>query len=246
MLRFRYVVIRSFFKMLWMVFQAKYYHKHREKYDETFRFHHVQKMVNYLRKNAKTTSVLIGEENLPKEGGYIMFANHQGKYDAIGLLSYAKSPCSVLIEINSSHVFSTNEATDLMDGIRIDQTKPRQQIKCLRQLGEEVRDKGRRFIVFPEGKWSDNKNTLQEFHSGCFYSAYIAKCPLVPVVLVDSWKSMNTNRLRGKVVTEIRYLKPIEYPEYENLSRDELCELVKGRIQDELTRALAERGESAE
>ena len=49
-------------------------------------------------------------------------------------------------------------------------------------------------------------------------------------MLVDSWKSMNTNRLRGKVVTEIRYLKPIEYPEYENLSRDELCELVKGRI----------------
>ena len=244
MLRFRYVVARSFFKMLWMVFQAKYYHRHREKYDEVFRYRHVQKMVNYLRKNSKTVSIVTGEENLPTEGGYIMYANHQGKYDAIGILSYHEKPISVLIEIKSSHVFSTNEAVALLDGIRIDQKRPRQQVKCLRQLGEEVRDKGRVFLVFPEGKWGKNKNTLQEFHDGCFYSAMIAKCPIVPVALIDSWKSMNTNRLSGRVVTEIRYLKAIPYSEYENLSRAELCELVRSRIQAELDTALAARGET--
>lgn len=241
LLRFRYVVVRSFFKMLWMVFQAKYYHRHREKYDELFRYRHVQKMVTYLRKNAKTESLVTGEENLPAEGGYIMYANHQGKYDAIGLLSYHEKPCSVLIEIKNSRVFSTNEAVDLLDGIRIDQKRPRQQVKCLRQLAEEVRDQGRRFIVFPEGKWGKNKNTLQEFHDGCFYSAMIAKCPIVPVALIDSWKSMNTNRLCGRVVTEIRYLKTIPYSEYENLTRAELCELVKSRIQEEMDRVLGSR-----
>lgn len=241
MLRFRLVVVKSFFKMLRMVFQAKYYHRHREKYDELFRFRHVQKMVTYLRKKAKTESVITGEENLPTEGGYIMYANHQGKYDAIGVLSYRKKPCSILIEINSSHVFSTNEAVDLLDGIRIDQHRPRQQVKCLRQLGEEVRDKGRVFLVFPEGKWGKNRNTLQEFHDGCFYSAMIAKCPVVPVVLIDSWKSMNTNRIFGRVVTEIRYLKPIPYSEYESLTRAELCELVRSRIQDEMDRVLSAR-----
>ena len=95
-------------------------------------------MVNYLRVKAKTESIVTGEENLPKEGGYIMYANHQGKYDAIGLLTYHKDPCSVLIEIRSSRVFSTNEAVALLDGIRIDQKRPRQQVKCLRQLGEEA------------------------------------------------------------------------------------------------------------
>lgn len=242
LLRFRYVVVRSFFKMLRMVFQAKKIHKNRDKYDELYRYRHVQKMVTYLRKNAKTTSIVTGEENLPAEGGYIMYANHQGKYDAIGILSYHEKPCSVLIEIEHSHVFSTNEAVDLLDGIRIDQKRPRQQVKCLRQLGEEVRDRGRRFLVFPEGKWGKNKNTLQEFHDGCFYSAMIAKCPIVPVVLIDSWKSMNTNRIFGRVVTEIRYLKAIPYSEYENLSRAELCELVRSRIQSELDRVLSERG----
>ena len=241
LLRFRFVVLSSFFKMLWMVFQAKYYHRHRDRYDEIFRYRHVQKMVTYLRKKAKTESIVTGEENLPTEGGYIMYANHQGKYDAIGILSYRDKPCSVLIEIRSSRVFSTNEAVALLDGIRIDQRRPRQQVKCLRQLGEEVRDKGRCFLVFPEGKWGKNKNALQEFHDGCFYSAMIAKCPVVPVVLIDSWKSMNTNRLRGHVVTEIRYLKPIPYSEYESLSRAELCELVRSRIQAELDSALSAR-----
>ena len=109
-----------------------------------------------------------------------------------------------------------------------------------------MRDKGRRFIVFPEGKWGKNRNTLQEFHDGCFYSAMIAKCPIVPVVLVDSWKSMNTNKIRGRVVTEIRYLKAIPYAEYENLTRAELCELVRSRIQEELDRVLSAReGETA-
>ena len=227
--------------MLRMVFQARYIHRHREKYDELYRYRHVQKMVNYLRKNAKTESIVFGKENLPQEGGYIMYANHQGKYDAIGLLSYHEKPCSVLIEIKNSYVFSTKEAVDLLDGIRIDQKRPRQQVKCLRQLAEEVKDKGRSFIVFPEGKWGKNRNTLQEFHDGCFYSAMIAKCPIVPVVLIDSWKSMNTNRIRGKVVTEIRYLKAIPYSEYENLTRAELCELVRSRIQAEMDRVLAER-----
>ena len=49
-------------------------------------------------------------------------------------------------------------------------------------MAEEVRDKGRSFIVFPEGKWGKNKNTLQEFHDGCFYSAMIAKCPIVATI----------------------------------------------------------------
>ena len=241
LLRFRFVVLRSFFRMLWMVFQAKYYHRHREKYDEIFRYRHVQKMVTYLRKNAKTESIVTGEEKLPKEGGYIMYANHQGKYDAIGILSYREKPCSVLIEIKSSRVFSTNEAVALLDGIRIDQRRPRQQVKCLRQLGEEVRDKGRVFLVFPEGKWGKNRNTLQEFHDGCFYSAMIAKCPIVPVALIDSWKSMNSNRVFGRVTTEIRYLDPIPYSEYESMSRAEICELVRSRIQAEMDRALSAR-----
>ena len=27
-----------------------------------------------------------GQENLPKEGGYMMYPNHQGKYDALGIV----------------------------------------------------------------------------------------------------------------------------------------------------------------
>ena len=36
-----------------------------------------------------------GMENLPKEGGYVMFPNHQGKYDALGIVYTHKKPCTI-------------------------------------------------------------------------------------------------------------------------------------------------------
>ena len=245
MLRFYYVVVAGFFRMLYYVMRASHYYKHPEKYDEEFCYRHAQKMVTYLRKKAWTKTNVYGEENLPSEGGYIMFANHQGKYDALGVFSYHKKPCSVLIEMNNSYVFSTKQVIDLTHGVRIDQTRPRQQLAALRHLGEEVRD-GRRFLVFPEGKWGDNKNTLQEFHDGCFYSAYIAKCPIVPLVLIDSYKSMNTSQLFKRVTTEMHYLPPIPYEEYASMKRPEICAHVKALIQAKIDEVLSARGELPE
>ncbi len=245
MLRFYYVVVTGFFRTLYYVLVAMHYTKHPEKYDEEKCYRHAQKMVNYLRRRAHTSSIIYGEENLPQQGGYIMFSNHQGKYDALGVLSYHEKPCTVLIEMNASRVFSTKQLVDLTRGVRIDQTKPRQQLAALRTLGEAVKN-GKRFLVFPEGKWGKNQNTLQEFKNGCFYSAYIAKCPVIPVALIDSYRSMNTNKLFGHVTTEIHYLPAIPYEEYAALSRQELCDLVKEKIQSKINEVLNARAMKTE
>lgn len=242
MLRFYFVVATSFFRMLYYVLVAIHYTKHRERYDEAACYRHAQKMMNHLRRRARTTTLVYGTENLPSEGGYILFSNHQGKYDALGIMIYHEAPCGVLIELKSSNVFSTKQVVDMTQSIRIDQGKPRQQLAALRKLGEEVRA-GRRFLVFPEGKYEKNGNNLQEFHDGCFYSAYIARCPVVPVALVDSAKSMNTNK-PGRVTTQIHFLKPIPYEEYRNLSREELCAEVKSKIRSKLDEVLTARGEA--
>ena len=242
MLRFYYVIVVSFFRMLYYVWVADHYAKHPEKYDELTCYRHAQKMMNLLRRRAFVKTNTYGEENLPQEGGYIMYANHQGKYDSLGIMIYHKKPCSVLIEYKNSYVFSTKQVIDLTRGVRIDQQKPRQQLQALRRLGEEVRQ-GRRFLVFPEGGYTDNKNTLQEFHDGCFYSAYLAKCPIVPVVLVDSYKAMNTSKI-GRVTTEVHYLPPIPYEDYKDAPRAETCSRVKSLIQEKLDEILASRAEN--
>lgn len=46
-----------------------------------------QVMIEHVKKRGRIETVASGMENLPTEGGYIMFANHQGKYDALGVIS---------------------------------------------------------------------------------------------------------------------------------------------------------------
>ena len=52
---------------------------------------------------------------------------------------------------------------------------------------------------------------------------------MVPVVLYDSYKAMNSNSLR-KVTTEVHFLPPIPYSEYNGLKKPELASLIKERV----------------
>ena len=124
---------------------------------------------------------------------------------------------------------------DLLDGQRIERNSPRQQIRVLNKIAEEVRA-GRTYLIFPEGGYGKKRdNSLAEFKYGCFTSALKAKCPVVPVLLLDSWKPFGMNSLK-KIHTKVIFLAPIPYEEYEGMKAKELCALVRARLQEELER----------
>ena len=60
-----------------------------------------------------------------------------------------------------------------------------------------------------------------------------SKAPIVPVVLIDSYKPYNSWRI-GKIKTQVHYLKPILFNEYENLKTHEIAELVKSKIANKI------------
>lgn len=60
-----------------------------------------------------------------------------------------------------------------------------------------------------------------------------AKKPIVPVAIYDSYKAMNSNTFE-KVVTEVHFLEPILYEEYDCLKKNEVAELVKARIESKI------------
>ena len=90
------------------------------------------------------------------------------------------------------------------------------------------------FIIFPEGGYEKNHNYMREFKPGAFKSALMARCPVIPVVLVDSWKVFNHISI-GDVHTQVHYLKPIPYEEYQGMNTRELSDLVKSRIEEVLS-----------
>jgi 1-acyl-sn-glycerol-3-phosphate acyltransferase len=70
-----------------------------------------------------------------------------------------------------------------------------------------------------------------EFKGGSFKSATNAKCPIVPVALIDSFKAFDTSSIK-RLTVQIHYLKPLYYEEYKNLKSTEIAELVAARIQE--------------
>ena len=60
-----------------------------------------------------------------------------------------------------------------------------------------------------------------------------SKVPIVPVVLIDSYKVFNSFHL-GPIKTYVYYLEPINYEEYKNLKTQEIADLVKSRIESKI------------
>lgn len=227
-LRFKWVVLSSVFYVMYAVPKAEYILRHPDKYTDRQRYDFAMKIVNHMRKRARTTTKVYGLENIPKEKGYILYGNHQGKYDALGILLSLDEPCGVLWEKKQASRFLSRQVCSLINGVAIDLTDLRAKVRAIKEVSDRVKS-GQNFLIFPEGGYTDNHNELQEFFNGCFACSQASKGPIVPVVVYDSYKSMNSNTFE-KVTTQVHFLPPIYYAEYQGLKKSEICQLVKSRI----------------
>ena len=199
----------------------------QEKYDFAYG------MVDFVRSAFSTKTEYYGLENIPSDGGYIMYSNHQGKYDALGIILAIKKPFSILWDIRSAKQPITKQVSMLLNCEVIDTSQKQNFIPSMKRVAENAK-KGRPYLIFPEGAYKDNKNNLQKFQTGCFITSVMSETPVVPVVIYDSYKSMNTNKVFGRVRTQVHFLEPITFNQYKSLGRKGLAILIKERMQQKL------------
>lgn len=68
-----------------------------------------------------------------------------------------------------------------------------------------------------------------DFKGGSFKAATKAKCPIVPVALIDSFKPFDTNSIKP-VTVQVHFLKPFEYEEYKDMKTTEIAAEVKEEL----------------
>jgi 1-acyl-sn-glycerol-3-phosphate acyltransferase len=88
---------------------------------------------------------------------------------------------------------------------------------------------GRNYLIFPEGTRSKNGNVMGEFHGGSFRCALKAKCPIVPIAFIDSFKVLDQKGIQP-VSVQMHFLEPIPFEEYGHLKTVDIAEMVKSRI----------------
>jgi len=115
---------------------------------------------------------------------------------------------------------------------RLDKEDIKQQVQVINDVSTEIKA-GRRYILFPEGGYDHSHNELKEFMPGSFKIAKKAKCPIVPVVLYDSFKPFEGWSLR-RVTTQLAFLEPIPYEVIADKTTTEIRDMVVDKIQRKL------------
>ena len=76
MLRFLYVILLNLFRAPFMITRMRYKADHPEKYSKEQRYELNRQAIRIMCHTGKIRTVCYGKENLPEDGGYIMYPNH--------------------------------------------------------------------------------------------------------------------------------------------------------------------------
>ena len=173
----------------------------------------------------------MGQDNIPKEDGFMFFPNHQGLYDVLAIVDACPDhPFSVVAKQEVKNIQFLKQVFACMKAFTIDRDDVRQSMKVIMAVSEEVKN-GRNYLIFPEGTRSKNGNQVGEFKGGSFKAATKAKCPIVPVALIDSFKPFDTKTI-SQVDVQVHFLKPMLYEEYKDMKTVEIAAEVKRRIEE--------------
>lgn len=240
MLKYYYSIAKNLYRLPGIIKTMRRMTEKSDRYSEEDCYEYMRYIVGLMQKSGRIHTEAYGLENLPKEGGYMMYPNHQGKYDAYGIVGTHKKPCTVVMDKDKSYTIFIREIIDMLRGKRLDIRDTRQALTIINEVAAEVAE-GRRYILFPEGGYDDQKkNTLIDFKPGCFKIALKSKVPIVPVVLIDSYKVYNSWHI-GPVTTQVHYLEPIFYEEYRGMKTPQISAVVRERIQKKITEITEEK-----
>ena len=204
------------------------YAKHPEKYSEEEMYRHIQYILKRAVRGGNIDLQVSGTENIPKEGGFMLYANHQGMFDVLAVAATCDTPVGAVLKKELYDIPFLHQVAICTRSFPMDREDVRQSLTVIQSVIREVKA-GRNYLIFPEGTRSRNGNRMGQFHSGSFRCATKSKCPIVPVALVDSFKVLDQKGSKP-VTVQIHYLKPICWEEYGNLKTTELAALVKERI----------------
>ena len=226
--RLALMVLKNIHKVPSAYSKLCHYAKHTDEYPEQEKFAHIRS-ITHLAINAGNVEVKVtGLENIPKENGYLMYANHQGMFDVVALASTYPGALGCVFKKELANVPLLKQVIACTKSFAMDREDVRQSLTVIQNVTREVQS-GRNYLIFPEGTRSRKGNEMLEFHGGSFRCALKAKCPIVPMAFIDSFKVLD-EKGSDRVAVQLHYLPVIEYEEFKDMKTVELAALVKERI----------------
>jgi len=203
--------------------------RNAEKYSKEKRWALLQKVTRHANKGGRVVIEALHTENIPSREPFIFYPNHQGLYDVLAMIESCPYFFSVVNKKEVSRIPLLKQVFHIMGAYEIDRDDIRQSMEVINKVAEDVKG-GKNFLIFAEGTRSKKGNQPGEFKGGSFKSAYKAKCPIVPVALLNAFIPFDKNSIE-RVTVKVIYLEPIPYEEYRTMKTVEIAAEVKRRIE---------------
>lgn len=223
------MVIRNLLFVPFGWIKLNWYASHVDKYTEEERYNVLKYIDDRAIWGGNIKIEAHGQENIPKENGFMFYPNHQGLFDVLAILNVCPVPFSVVAKKEVADVPFLKQVFACMKAFIIDREDIKQSMQVIINVTKEVKA-GRNYLIFAEGTRSKKGNHPQEFKGGSFKAATKAKCPIIPVALIDSYKAFDTGSIK-QLTVQVHFLKPICYEEYKDMKTTEIAEEVKKRIE---------------
>ena len=228
MKRILMMVFRNILIVPWAWIKLCWYAAHTDKYPEEVKYKHLQYIVERANKGGNINLEISGQENIPKEGGFILYPNHQGMYDVLAIVYACQMPIGMVLKQEIGNIPFIKQVVACTKSFVLDRDDVKQGMRVILNVIEEVK-KGRNYLIFAEGTRSKQGNKTLEFKGGSFKAATKAKCPIVPAALADSYKAFDTGSTKT-VTVQLHFLEPLLYEEYKDMKTTEIADEVKRRI----------------
>ena len=149
-----------------------------------------------------------GTGHLPREGGFVIAANHASYLDAIVLFAALDTPLHFVAKQELRAHAPVRRVLERLGTVFVQRGNVKQGVQETEQLARAVRD-GRHVVFFPEGTFT-RASGLRPFRLGAFATAAAAAAPLVPVAIRGTRQALRGDTWfprRGRI--EVRVLEPI-------------------------------------
>ena len=217
MVRILLMVLRNIWRVPGAWIKLCRYAKHTEGYPELEKWQHIQYILKLAVVSGNIDLKVYGVENIPKENGFLLYGNHQGLFDVLAIAATCDNPLGAILKKELAKIPFLKQIIACTHSFAMDREDIKQSMEVIVNVIKEVKN-GRNYLIFPEGTRSRLGNKLLEFHGGSFKCAIKAKCPVVPIAFIDSFKVLDQKGCKP-VSVQIHYLEPIFYEEYKDCTR---------------------------
>lgn len=230
--RYVYMGLKNWFHIpAWAIDVARR-NKWKDHYDVSNNYQMVRKMAQTIIRKGNVKVEVIGKELLPKESGYVILSNHQGFFDGMAIVEAMDQPFHFLAMKEMKDFKFVKYVMEMMRSIYIDREDIRQSLTAIKECANVIA-KGENVLIFPEGTLEKEENMLLPYKPGALKAAYLAKAPIAPIVLKDTFLPFEHNGCKPCTV-RVEILKPYYYEDYKCYKTVELADIIRKESQTSL------------